>query len=112
MIGFHPDTQIEMADGRTKLICNINVGEMIRGGRVLATTRGCEQGFYWYFGVLVAGKHMVKEDSEWVEIDVSQKAMPFKYLTEVICNVETETHRIWAHGIEFLSANADITECQ
>jgi len=98
---FHPDTLIEMANGSLKMICKIRIGDETRGGMVLATTRGLGQGFYWYNGVLVTAKHAVKEDGTWIRVEDSKKAQPFKYLTEVVCNLVTEKHRIWANGIEF-----------
>ncbi len=98
---FHPDTRVEMANGGTKAICKIKIGDETRGGKVVATTRGLGQGFYWYFGVLVTGKHAVKEDGIWVRVENSKNGREFKYLTEVVCNLVTEKHRIWANGIEF-----------
>lgn len=98
---FHPDTQVEMANGSTKAICKITIGDDTRGGKVVATTRGLGQGFYWYFGVLVTGKHAVKEDGVWVRVENSKHGREFKYLTEVVCNLVTDKHRIWSNGIEF-----------
>ena len=98
---FHPDTQVEMADGSTKAIHKIDVGEETKGGKVLATTRGASTGFYWYMGVLVTGKHAVKEDGRWVRVENSKNGRSFKYLTEVVCNLTTDKHRIWANGVEF-----------
>ena len=98
---FHPWTQIEMANGSVKPIWKIQVGDDTRGGKVLATTRGVGTAFYWYDGVLVTGKHAVKEDGKWVRIENSAKGRLFKYLTEVVCNLVTDKHRIWSNGIEF-----------
>jgi hypothetical protein len=98
---FHPDTQVEMANGGVKSICKIQIGDDTRGGKVLATTRGLGQGFYWYGGVIVTAKHAVKEDGVWVRVENSRNARQFPYLTEVVCNLVTEKHRIWAGGIEF-----------
>ncbi len=98
---FHPDTQVEMANGSTKAICKIRIGDETKGGLVIATTRGLGQGFYWYNGVLVTAKHAVKEDGVWVRIEDSKNGRLFPYLTEVVCNLVTEKHRIWANGIEF-----------
>ena len=98
---FHPDTQIEMADGSTKAICKVDIGDKTKGGLVIATTRGIGQGFYWYSGVLVTAKHAVKEDGIWVRIENSKNGHLFPYLTEVVCNLVTDKHRIWANGIEF-----------
>jgi hypothetical protein len=98
---FHPDTQIEMANGGVKSICKIQIGEETKGGIVYATLRGMATEFYWYGGVLVTGKHAVKESGGWVRVEDSAIARRFKYLTEVVCNLVTEKHRIWANGIEF-----------
>lgn len=98
---FHPDTLVEMADGSLKRICRVDIGDNTRGGKVLAITRGVGHDFYWYEGVIVTAKHAVKEDGLWIRVEQSRKAYPFKYLTEVVCNLVTDRHRIWANGIEF-----------
>lgn len=98
---FHPLTLIDMADGTFKAISLIEVGEITRGGKVLATTRGVGTEFYWYNGVLVTAKHAVKENGTWVRVENSKGAQKFSYLTEVVCNLVTENHRIWSNGNEF-----------
>lgn len=98
---FHPWTLIEMADGTLQSIWRIQVGDLTRGGKVLATTRGVGTEFYWYNGVLVTGKHAVKEDGTWVRVENSKQGRKFSFLTEVVCNLTTESHRIWANGNEF-----------
>lgn len=98
---FHPDTLVTMADGTCLPIHAIVVGDMTKGGKVLATTRAIGQDFYWYNGVIVTAKHAVKENGQWIRVEASKLAHPFKYLTEVVCNLVTENHRIYAHGIEF-----------
>lgn len=98
---FHPDTLITMADGRVMPIHQIVVGDETQGGKVLATTRAIGQDFYYYNGVVVTAKHAVKEDGRWVRVENSKHGHKFKYLTEVVCNLVTEKHRIFAHGIEF-----------
>lgn len=98
---FHPDTLVTMDNGSLLPICRIGVGDMTQGGKVLATTRAIGQDFYWYNGVIVTGKHAVKEDGKWVRIENSRLGHKFKYLTEVVCNLVTEKHRIYANGIEF-----------
>lgn len=98
---FHPWTLIEMADGSMMPINKIMVGDETRGGKVLGTTRGVATEFYWYDGVLLTAKHAVKENGQWVRVEDSENGRQFKYLTEVVCNLITEKHRIWANGIEF-----------
>lgn len=98
---FHPDTLVAMADGSLLPICRIGVGDMTKGGKVLATTRAVGQDFYWYNGVIVTGKHAVKESGVWTRVENSKLGHKFNYLTEVVCNLVTEKHRIYANGIEF-----------
>lgn len=98
---FHPDTLVTMADGSQMPICRIGVGDLTKGGKVLATTRAVAQDFYWYNGVIVTGKHAVKESGEWVRVENSKLGHRFAYLTEIVCNLVTENHRIYANGIEF-----------
>lgn len=98
---FHPYTLVDMADGTVKPIYMVQVGDETRGGKVLATTRGIGTDFYWYNGVLVTAKHAVKEGGVWVRMENAKLARKFNYLTEVVCNLVTSTHRIYAHGNEF-----------
>lgn len=98
---FHPDTLVTMDNGSQLPICRIGVGDITKGGKVLATTRAIGQDFYWYNGVIVTAKHAVKEDGKWVRVENSRLGHKFNYLTEVVCNLVTENHRIYANGIEF-----------
>lgn len=98
---FHPDTLVTMDNGSQLPICRIGVGDITKGGKVLATTRAIGQDFYYYNGVIVTAKHAVKEDGKWIRVENSRLGHQFKYLTEVVCNLVTESHRIYANGIEF-----------
>lgn len=98
---FHPDTLITMDNGSLLPIHKIVVGDITKGGKVLATTRAVGQDFYWYNGIIVTGKHAVKEGGTWIRVENSKLGHKFNYLTEVVCNLVTEKHRIFAHGIEF-----------
>jgi hypothetical protein len=105
---FHPDTQIEMANGGTKSICKIRVGDEIKGGLVLATLRDASTEFYWYGGILVTGKHGVMEDGKWIRVENSKNARHFKYLTEVCCDLIADQHSVWANGFEFADEQVKI----
>ena len=98
---FHPCTLVEMADGNVKMICNIVVGDETKGGKVLGTTRGIGQEFYQYGTILVTGKHAVKEDGVWTRVENSRRGQKVYGITEVVCNLVTENHRVWVNGIEF-----------
>lgn len=98
---FHPDTLVTMDNGSQLPICRIGVGDITKGGKVLATTRAIGQDFYWYNGVLVTGKHAVKEEGKWVRVENAKLGHRVPHFTEVVCNLVTEDHRIYANGIEF-----------
>lgn len=98
---FHPDTLITMDDDSQLPIWKVEVGDLTKGGRVLATTRAVGQYFYWYNGVIVTGKHAVKENGRWIRVENSEIAHPISQLTEIVHNLVTEKHRIYANGIEF-----------
>lgn len=98
---FHPDTLITMENGSQLPIHKIAIGDMTLGGKVLATTRAIGQDFYWYNGIIVTGKHAVKELGVWVRVESSKFGHKFNYLTEVVCSLVTEKHRIYTSGIEF-----------
>lgn len=98
---FHPDTLVTMADGSLLPIHKIVVGDMTKGGKVLATTRAIGQDFYWYNGVVVTGKHAVRENGAWIRVEETKVGHKINLLMEVVCSLVTEKHRIYAHGIEF-----------
>lgn len=98
---FHPYTLVEMADGDVKMICNITIGDETKGGKVLGVTRGIGQEFYWYGTTLVTGKHAVREDGMWVRVENSRRGEKVEGITEVVCNLITDKHRIWVNGVEF-----------
>lgn len=98
---FHPDTLIETASGNLIPICQVEVGDIVRGGRVLATTRAIGHDFYWYEGVLVTGGHAVNENGLWVRVKDSKRGLSMPSLKEVVCSLVTEGHRIYANGVEF-----------
>lgn len=101
MFCFHPDTLVTMDNGSQLPICRIGVGDITKGGKVLATTRAIGQDFYWYNGVVVTGKHAVKEDGKWIRVENTRMGHRIPLLLEVVCNLVTEKHRIYANGIEF-----------
>lgn len=98
---FHPDTLVTMDNGSQLPICRIGIGDITKGGKVLAITRAIGQDFYWYNGVVVTGKHAVKEEGKWIRVENARLGHRIPLLTEIVCNLVTESHRIFANGIEF-----------
>jgi hypothetical protein len=101
---FAADTLVEMADGSTKPIQLIKVGDETRGGRVDLTLVGESTNLYNYKGIVVVGAHVVKE-AAWKEVRHSADA--FKLTLEeplpVYCMCTSE-HSIWINGAEFHDA--------
>lgn len=98
---FHPDTLVEMRSGMVLPICRIEVGDIVKGGKVLATTRAIGHDFYWYENVIVTGKHAVKENGVWIRVQDSKLGHALPGFVEVVCSLVTEEHRIYINGIEF-----------
>ena len=94
---FAPGTRVRMADGTTRPIETLQVGEQTAGGVVLATQRhpGVGQPVFRYGHVLVTGGHAVLEMDGWVRVRESKRAlaMPDVCLATVH-NLVTSRHRI------------------
>ena len=66
---FLPNTLVTMANGSTKKIIDVDIGdEVAEGGRVFATGKFLNNELYDYKGVKVSGSHMVNEDGVWMRI--------------------------------------------
>lgn len=98
---FHPDTLINMADGTTMPIHAIQVGDTVQGGIVIATTRAIGHDFHWYKGVLVTGKHAVKENGTWLRVEDSKIGRLLPKYVEIVHSLVTSDHRIWVGDVEF-----------
>jgi hypothetical protein len=99
---FHADTPVDMADGSTKRIIDIKVGELTRGGKVFAILElNGDQRWYNYNGVVVSDFHPVREDGVWMEVHEAEQG----YLTDIsmdlcYCLVTSE-NRIYSMGNTF-----------
>jgi len=98
---FHPATLVTMEDGSEKPISQIEIKDKTKGGEVWAVKKAVGTDFYWYRGVLVTGKHAVKENGKWIRVETSSDARRVPNFVEVVFNLVTSDHRIWANGIEF-----------
>jgi len=99
---FSPDTPVEMADGSTKPISEIEVGDETKGGRVYAVTTGDGSGEDWfdYLGVKVTGSHGVHEDGRWIRVRESAIAAPIEAVP-VLHSFSCTGHEIHANGVRF-----------
>jgi hypothetical protein len=89
-----------MADGTTKEITTIKVGEETRGGIVQARMEFMPQSIYNYQGVLVSGSHWVIEDNQFIEVEDSKHGVLTDKI-EPVYTFKTSDNRIWINDIEF-----------
>ena len=89
-----------MADGTTKEITTIKVGEETKGGIVQAKMEFMPQNIYNYKDVLVSGSHWVVEDNQLIAVEDSKHGIITDTI-EPVYTFKTSDHRIWIKGIEF-----------
>ena len=97
---FVEGTPIQMADGTTKEITTINVGEETKGGVVQAKMEFMPQNIYNYKDVLVSGSHWVVEDNQLVAVEDSKHGVLTDKI-EPVYTFKTSNNRIWINDIEF-----------
>jgi len=70
---FIKGTLITMADGSTKPVEQVDLGDKVaKGGKVFAAGRFLVNNLYDYKGIKVSGSHMVNEDGNWTRIEDSK----------------------------------------
>ena len=97
---FVEGTPIQMADGTTKEITTIKVGEETKGGTVQATMEFMPQNIYNYKDVLVSGSHWVVEDNQLIAVEDSKHGVLTDRI-EPVYTFKTSDNRIWINDIEF-----------
>ena len=105
---FEPNTLIQMADGSTKEIKNIQLGDNTKGGEVTGVFqfKPSGDGIYNYKGVTVAGSHFVKEDGKFIMVKDSPLAIKIDKIP-VVYSLDTTGRRIFIKDIEFADYNGD-----
>lgn len=100
------ETEIEMADGTTKQIGTIRLGDQTLGGEVVAIH--CYDGapLYNYRGVHVSGTHYVIENGIPIMVQDSVHAEKIDNVYGLY-TIDTTGRRIFANGIEFADHNGD-----
>ena len=104
---FDPKTPIQMADGSTKEIKDIQLGDDTKGGEVTGVFQfkaGDE--IHDYKGVTVAGSHFVKEDDKFIMVKDSPLAVKIDKIP-VVYSLDTSGRRIFINDIEFADYNGD-----
>lgn len=97
---FVEGTLIQMADGSTKEITTIKVGEEIKGGTVQAKMEFMPQNIYNYKDVLVSGSHWVVEDNQLIAVEDSKHGI-LTDRVEPVYTFKTSDNRIWINNVEF-----------
>jgi len=104
---FDPSTPIEMADGSTKEIKNIQLGDATKGGDVTGVFQfKAADEIHDYKGVTVAGSHYVKEDGKFIMVKDSPLAVKINKIP-VVYSLDTTGRRIFINDIEFADYNGD-----
>lgn len=97
---FVAETLVQMLDGTTKPIIDIQVGEHTKGGIVESKMEFLPTSIYNYKGVEVSGSHWVIEDNQFTEVENSKHGILTDKIETVYC-FKTSENRIWVNDIEF-----------
>ena len=97
---FVAETLVQMLDGTTKPIIDIQVGEHTKGGIVESKMEFLPTNIYNYKGVEVSGSHWVIEDNQFTEVENSKHGILTDKIETVYC-FKTSERRIWVNDIEF-----------
>ncbi len=104
---FDPSTPIQMADGSTKEIKNIQLGDNTKGGEVTGVFQfKASDEIHDYKGVTVAGSHYVKEDGKFIMVKDSPLSVKIDKIP-VVYSLDTTGRRIFINDIEFADYNGD-----
>ena len=104
---FDPSTLIQMADGSTKKIKDIQLGDNTKGGEVTGVFQfKATDEIHDYKGVTVAGSHYVKEDGKFIMVKDSPLAVKIDKIP-VVYSLDTTGRRIFINNIEFADYNGD-----
>ncbi len=104
---FDPSTPIQMADGSTKKIKNIQLGDQTKGGEVTGVFQfKATDEIHDYKGVTVAGSHYVKEDGRFIMVKDSPLSVKIDKIP-VVYSLDTKGRRIFINDIEFADYNGD-----
>ena len=104
---FDPSTPIQMFDGSTKKIKDIQLGDNTKGGEVTGVFQfKASDEIHDYKGVTVAGSHYVKEDGRFIMVKDSPLSTKINKIP-VVYSLDTSGRRIFINDIEFADYNGD-----
>ena len=99
---FIKGTLITMADGSTKEVQKVDLGDNVaKGGKVFATGKFLVENLHDYKGIQVSGSHMVNEDNTWVRVEDSKHGKSLGDDEHVVYVFGSENRRILINDILF-----------
>jgi hypothetical protein len=99
---FLKGTQVTMADGSTKAIEQVDLGDNVaKGGKVFATGKFLVENLHDYKGIKVSGSHMVSEDGNWVRVEDSKHGKALGDDEHTVYVFGAENRRILINDILF-----------
>ena len=99
---FLKGTQVTMADGSTKAIEKVDLGDKVaKGGKVFATGKFLVENLHDYKGIKVSGSHMVSEDGNWVRVEDSKHGKSLGNDEHTVYVFGSENRRILINDITF-----------
>jgi hypothetical protein len=99
---FLKGTQVTMADGSTKAIEQVDLGDNVaKGGKVFATGKFLVENLHDYKGIKVSGSHMVSEDGNWVRVEDSKYGKALGDDEHTVYVFGAENRRILINNILF-----------
>ena len=99
---FLKGTQVTMADGSTKAVEQVDLGDEVAvGGKVFAVGRFLNNELHDYKGIKVSGSHMVNEDGNWVRVEDSKHGKPLGNDEHTVYVFGAENRRILINDILF-----------
>jgi len=99
---FLKGTPVTMADGSTKAIEQVDLGDNVaKGGKVFATGKFLVENLHDYKGIKVSGSHMVSEDGNWVRVEDSKHGKALGDDEHTVYVFGAENRRILINDILF-----------
>ena len=99
---FLKGTQVIMADGSTKAIDKVDLGDNVaKGGKVFAVGRFLNTELYDYKGIKVSGSHMVNEDGIWMRVRDTKHGISLGNDLNTVYVFGSENRRILINDILF-----------
>ena len=99
---FLKGTPVTMADGSTKAVEQVDLGDNVaKGGKVFATGKFLVDNLHDYKGIKVSGSHMVNEDGNWTRVEDSKHGKPLGDDEHTVYVFGAENRRILINDILF-----------